>query len=172
MKGQRLFLSPGTRGLIAVALAAVALATAATPAAATDDRYDRARQLAFSGERDAARELLTELIAERPEHWDARILLGRLFAWDKRFDAAREQLLAVVRAKPHYTDAISALLDVEIWSKNWQRALEFADQGLAQRPTDQEFLYRQSVAHGQLPAHLADGDRQRRAACQLRQSVP
>lgn len=114
------------------------------------DRYKEARELAFSGQREAARAMLTELLVDKPRHWDARILLGRLFAWDKRYDEAREQLLVVVRAKPDYADARNALADVELWSGHPEQALDFLENGLTRRPTNQDLLYKKAVAQRKL----------------------
>lgn len=114
------------------------------------DRYKEARGLAFSGQREAARVILTELLVDKPNHWDARILLGRLFAWDKRYNEAREQLLVVVRAKPNYADARNALADVELWSDHPERALDFLEDGLSRKPTNEEFLYKKAVAQRKL----------------------
>jgi tetratricopeptide (TPR) repeat protein len=107
-----------TRRAARVVLVAV-LALAARSAAAeegTESAFERARRLAFSGERRQARELCLEILEERPDHWDARVLLGRLYAWDKEYGLAREELTRVLQAKPDYADARNALIDVELWS--------------------------------------------------------
>ncbi len=127
------------------------LALGLAPAAyAFQDRYEQARTLAFDGQRQEARVILIGLLEEKPEAWDARILLGRLYAWDKQYPEAREHLLVVLRAKPGYADARKALVDVEIWSDNYQRAVEILDEGLASRPTDDDFLYKKAVAQRKL----------------------
>lgn len=122
-------------------------------AEAMQDRFKEARALAFSGERDAAREMLVALLEQRPNHWDARILYGRLFAWDKRYEEAREQLMIVIRAKPDYADARNAIADVELWSDNPERALWFLEGGLSTKPTHQDFLYKKAVAQRKLGDH-------------------
>jgi len=119
-------------------------------ASAAQDRFDQARELAFAGDRDGAREILHELLEERPEHWDARILLGRTLAWDKRYDEAREELLVVVRAKPSYSDARNALVDVELWSEHPEAAMAFLDEGLARSPNNEDFLYKTAAAQRQM----------------------
>lgn len=119
-------------------------------AAFAADDFDRARELAFAGERDEARELLNELLEERPEHWDARILLGRIHAWDGRYEQAREHLRVVVRAKPDYADARVALADVELWSGRYEEALVVLEEGLHRQPVRQEFLLRTARVQGKL----------------------
>ncbi len=128
------------------------LATLSLPgvASAGQDRFNQARELAFAGDREGAREILRELIEARPNHWDGRILLGRTLAWDKRYDEAREELLVVVRAKPNYSDARSALADVEMWSDHPAAAIAFLDEGLASSPNNENFLYKKASAQRKL----------------------
>ncbi len=119
-------------------------------ASAGQDRFNQARELAFAGDREGAREILHEILAARPNDWDARILLGRTLAWDKRYDEAREELLVVVRAKPNYSDARNALADVELWSDHPEAAIAFLDDGLANSPNNEDFLYKKATAQRKL----------------------
>jgi len=119
-------------------------------ASAGQDRFNQARELAFAGDREGAREILHELLEAKPNHWDARILLGRTLAWDKRYEEAREELLVVVRAKPNYSDARNALADVELWSDHPEAALAFLDEGLARSPNNEDFLYKKAAAQRKL----------------------
>lgn len=144
-------LAAATRSIGRCVTVITILAVLSIPGTAfADDDFERARELAFAGEREQARTLLAEILAESPEHWDARILLGRVFAWDGRYEEAREQLLVVVRAKPGYADARVALTDVELWSDNPERALEVIEEGLRNEPTRQEFLLRKARAQDKL----------------------
>jgi YaiO family outer membrane protein len=128
----------------------VVVATFAPPAEATQDQYDQARELAFSGDREGARVVLRELLDAKPNHWDARILLGRTLAWDKQYDAAREELLIVVRAKPNYNDARNALADLELWSDHPAAALAVVDAGLSRDPNNEDFLFKKATAERKL----------------------
>ncbi len=101
----------------------------------------------MSGRRRA---ILIEVLEESPRNWDARILLGRLYAWDGRHDEARKELLVVVRAKPGYSDARNALIDVELWSDHPDRALGYVDEGLARDPNHEDFLYKKATAQRKL----------------------
>jgi YaiO family outer membrane protein len=116
----------------------------------SDEMFERARQLAFSGEREEARALCLEILERHPDHWDARILLGRLYAWDKRFDEARRELTRVVEARPDYADGRSALIDVELWSDHPEAALALAEEGLALEPEDSDFEFARARAYAKL----------------------
>lgn len=135
--------------LVACCTLLLALAVPAN-AGAAQDRFMQARELAFDGDREGARQVLRELLDENPDHWDARILLGRTLAWDKRYAEAREELLIVVRAKPNYSDARNALVDVELWSDHPEVAIGFLDDGLASSPNNEDFLYKKAAAQRQL----------------------
>jgi len=131
-------------------------------ASAGQDRFMQARELAFDGDREGAREMLRELLEAKPNHWDARILLGRTLAWDKRYEEARQELLIVVRAKPNYSDARNALVDVELWSDHPEAAIGFLDDGLAASPNNEDFLYKKATAErklGMLPDAMITLDR-------------
>jgi len=137
------------RRVVLLFLISGAVSSAAAVEESTGEAFERARQLAFSGERDQARELCLEILSGRPDHWDARVLLGRLYAWDKEYGRAREELTRVVEAKPGYADARSALIDVELWSGNPDAALKLADDGLAidRRDADFEFARARAFSH-------------------------
>jgi len=122
------------------------------------EMFERARQLAFSGEREEARTLCLEILERQPDHWDARILLGRLYAWDKRFDEARRELTGVVEAQPAYADARNALIDVELWSDHPEAALVLAEAGLALEPDDADFEFARARAYAQLKQYEASAE--------------
>ena len=148
-------------GLLAVLLlSAPSAALASTPAAvisplfvasaAPDDAFDEARRLAFAGEREAARALCREILAAKPSHHDARVLLGRVHAWDRQYDEAREQFLIVLRAKPDFADARVALVDTELWADNPGGALDALVDGLRRQPNSEKFLLRKARAERDL----------------------
>ncbi|MCP3981098.1 MAG: YaiO family outer membrane beta-barrel protein [bacterium] len=112
----------------------------------TDESFERARELAHSGERDAAREECRQLLDRSPDYTDARVLLGRLHAWDKNYVLARDVLAGVVRDRPDNRDARLALADVELWSGRSEAALEVAADGLRRTPDDPELLLRKARA--------------------------
>lgn len=108
--------------------------------------FQRARELAFSGQRQQARDAARLLLERDPDHHDARVLLGRVLAWDRRYDEAREQLHVVLEAKPDYTDARRALVDVETWSENYAEAVGQADAGLRHDAGDEDLLFKKARA--------------------------
>jgi YaiO family outer membrane protein len=119
-------------------------------AESSTEKFQRARQLAFDGQREEARDLCQEILEGNPDYWDVRILLGRLYAWDKRYDEARHELTRVVEAKPEYADPRNALIDVEIWSHHPDAALKLADEALAADPDNAELEFARARAFAQM----------------------
>ena len=112
----------------------------------TDEMFVLAREKAFAGQREEARNLCRTILARSPSYYDARILLGRTYAWDSRWEEARNELQRVLAERPDYADALSALLDVELWNNEFDRALELADRALSAHPSNEDFLMKKAKA--------------------------
>jgi len=106
----------------------------------TADRFQEARRLAFDGQREEAIALCREILKTNPDARDAKILLGRIQAWNKNYALARTLLEEVLEAHPSDSDARSALIDVELWSGRPAAALELAEEGLELRPGNLNLL--------------------------------
>jgi YaiO family outer membrane protein len=105
-----------------------------------DDLFALARQKAFDGRRDEARQLCAALLRRSPSYLDARVLMGRTYAWDQRWDEARGEFRRVLTDVPSHRDALAASLDVELWTEKFQPALRIADEALRVYPSGEEFL--------------------------------
>ncbi len=82
-----------------------------------ENEYLRIRDLAFKGEYKAAAEDARKLINSFPQYCDARILLGRILAWQKDYKQALAVIDTVLMREPGNADAISARKDILLWSK-------------------------------------------------------
>lgn len=87
----------------------------------SSEMFQFARKLALDGKRDEARAACKEILMEQPDYYDARILIGRSFAWDGNFEEARKELQLVLDQDFDNKDAILAMIDVEHWAKNLSR---------------------------------------------------
>ncbi len=132
--------------LVAMLFALLMSTASAQRAQTTDELFGQARALAFEGKRQEASDLCGTILDRNPDYVDARILLGRLYAWDKEYDKARRQLAKALSSKPDYTDARLALIDVELWSDHADIALQYADNGLTRLPDNVDLLYRRMRA--------------------------
>lgn len=110
-----------------------------------DELFNLAREKAFNKERELAREMLQTILTRNPGYDDARVLLGRTYAWDGQRDNARTEFKTVLE-KTKYLDAYRALADVEMWDDKYTDALKTANAGLEHFPTDEELLYKKANA--------------------------
>jgi YaiO family outer membrane protein len=123
------------------------LSTSVLPQAESiDGLYAQARDLAFNGKRQAAREICASILQRSPNYHDARLLLGRLYLWDWQYGYARTELTQVVTLKPAYADARDALIDVELWSDHPDEALRLCEEGLNLDPNNKTFYYKKAKA--------------------------
>ncbi len=119
----------------------------ATPANADpDELFAQARRLAFSGQREEARSICVSILERVPDYHDVRILLGRLYSWDRQFDRARQELKRVLDSSPGQVDARRALMDVELWSDHPEAALKAAEECPAGSRDDEELVYKKARA--------------------------
>lgn len=79
-------------------------------------KFNLARSLAFSGHRDEAIRLYTDMLATRPTNPDLLVARGRTYTWEHRWREAEADLIAVTTRSPAYGDAWSALGDLYLRS--------------------------------------------------------
>jgi YaiO family outer membrane protein len=111
-----------------------------------DELFQKARKLAFNGQRKEAIEICQTLLERNAEDFDTRILLGRLHAWNGEYELARKELQQVVAARPDYADGRDALIDVELWSDHSPVALRLCNEGLDREPNNETFHYKRARA--------------------------
>ena len=83
-----------------------------------EDEYTRIRALAFSGDYVTAELSAWNLVKQYPEYGDARVLLGRILAWQGNYDEAVSVIDTLLEKEPSNTDALDALHDIRRWSRN------------------------------------------------------
>lgn len=115
-----------------------------------DELFLRARDFAFSGQRDSARMLLRVALKKSPTYVDLRVLYARTFAWDGRRSEAREELKIALQQQPKYKDALQAAIDVEIWDEKFNDALTLCNTALRFYPNDEELLVKRITIYREL----------------------
>jgi YaiO family outer membrane protein len=83
-----------------------------------EEEYSRIRLLAFDGKYAEAEPAARHLVRDYPEYGDARVLLGRIIAWQGRYDEAAAVIDTLLTAEPGNSDALSALTDIRRWSRD------------------------------------------------------
>ena len=106
----------------------------------TDELFRIARSKAVAGDYDHARVIALRLLRDSPNNHDARALLGRTYAWQRRFAEARPILTELIRRAPDYVDGYVALIDVEIWSGHRDDALARVNDALGRFPGNKELI--------------------------------
>jgi YaiO family outer membrane protein len=112
----------------------------------SDELFRRAREQAFAGNYAAARALCAGILLKDTSYYDAAVLSGRTYAWEKKFDSARIHIEPVLKKNKKHYDALDALTDIGIWSGKYDLALETARKGLLYFSGDTSFLYRKALA--------------------------
>ncbi|MGC4022333.1 MAG: sulfatase-like hydrolase/transferase [Cyclobacteriaceae bacterium] len=111
-----------------------------------DDLFFKARQLAFDKAYKESSIVSRFLLNKSPNYHDARVLLGRVFAWQSKYDTARYFLNQVLTRNPKYADAYNALADIEYWNGQNENSLKYVMKGLENNPNDLELMARQARA--------------------------
>ncbi len=106
----------------------------------SSDEFKRARELAFADNREEARNICYEILKQNPKFYDARILIGRTFAWDKNFKSGREELRKVLDEDFDNSDAIFAMVDLEKWAGDLKKAIFYCEYGQSFFPNNEAFL--------------------------------
>src|SRR5688572_9419692 len=68
----------------------------------SDDIFLQAREKAFNGKREEARQMLRYALEKSPDYHDIRILLGRTYAWDAQREEARKEFRMVLSKSPEH----------------------------------------------------------------------
>lgn len=106
--------------------------------------YQHAHELGFSGDYKAARDALSVLITRNPRHFDAVVLMARLYAWEEEFGLSRIYIDRIMINEKCHHEALAVSIDLEIWEGNFEKALEQADNALACHPGDELFLLKKA----------------------------
>ncbi len=107
-------------------------------------QLQRARQFAYNEKTEKARALCYDLLSQNSDYHDARVLIGRTLAWDKKYDSSRVELTKVYQQMPSHYDCLNTLIDLERWSNNPSVSLQYARNGLKYYPNDEQFLYKKA----------------------------
>lgn len=117
-----------------------ALALAQKDSLNADKLYASAREMAQSHQLKEARERARMVLNLNNAYYDARILIGRTYAWEAQYDSALLELSKVIRVDSSNTDALAAITDVDYWWGHYNEALTECDRALSISPNDKDLL--------------------------------
>jgi YaiO family outer membrane protein len=147
--------------LTSILLLAILL-NAAASRAESDDPLARARELAASGDRTAALQLLEQRLVVAPDDVDARVLYGTILSWQGDDDGARRALQAALQSRPSMPDAVVALARVELLSGHPSRSERLSGEALQTAPDNADLIMVHAdalVALNRKPEALAEAVR-------------
>ena len=83
-----------------------------------ESEYQRIKTIAFDGDYATAAVAARKLVNMYPSYGDARILLGRILAWQKDYINAAAVIDTLLLKDPGNEDALSARRNILMWSKD------------------------------------------------------
>jgi tetratricopeptide (TPR) repeat protein len=104
-----------------------------------EDLFMIAREVAFKKQYKDALLLCDYVIKDSPNHFDARTLKGRIYAWNGEYQKAEEELTTILERGPRYQDAYNAMLDMYWWSDQQKKAQDLVKKAKVNIGEDVEF---------------------------------
>ncbi len=105
--------------------------------------YQEAKDLAYSGQRQKAREVCRKILSKDFDS-DVAVLMARTFAWDGKYDSARVVITAVLKLYPTHWDALDAISDVQYWDEKYAEAISYCDIALEKDAKDEHFMFKKA----------------------------
>mgnify|MGYP000058503238 CR=1 FL=1 len=115
-----------------------------------DNAYKKAKKLAHDEDWDRALLLCRYILKQIPRHADTEILIGRIYAWQKKYDTSIDILEKCVQKYPTYADGYAALLDVYFWADQNEKAIELKEMMVKNNIVDEEIKQKMTRARDQI----------------------
>ncbi len=112
----------------------------------TDQMFFQARELAFEGETQQARQLCREILEINSAYHDATVLMARTYGWDEEYEEGLELLTDLLAQEPRHIEALLAMSDLQRWAGNYQESLHYANLALELEPENTNLLMRKAKA--------------------------
>jgi len=103
-----------------------------------DVTFLNARDLAFEGNWDIARDSLEHLLEAYPQYTDAKILMAKTYSWNGDYDEARKRFNRITSIEKQQKEAWLAAIRNEMYAKNMNIALGLANKALIHLQNDIE----------------------------------
>ena len=105
-----------------------------------DDSFFNARELAFKGNHDVARDTLELILSRYPDYSDVRSLLARTYSWDGDFNEARKHFNRITSRERNNKEVWVAAVKNEIYAENYPIALGLSFKALQYLKEDPDLL--------------------------------
>lgn len=111
-----------------------------------DSLFKVARTKAFEGDRQGSVFLLDQIIAQKSDHFDARLMRARVYSWDKRFEEASQECQTLNKDFPEAASVYVLWSTIERWSEQPEMAKAVCLRGLNKFPGDRQIILELSRA--------------------------
>ena len=103
-----------------------------------DTSFMKAREIAFAGDRVAARDSLKLILSAYPDYADVRNLLAKTYSWDGNYDKARNEFNTIISKEKLNLEVWEAAIKNEIYAENYYIALGLSNKALLYFPDNLE----------------------------------
>ncbi|MBT8320576.1 MAG: YaiO family outer membrane beta-barrel protein [Eudoraea sp.] len=101
-----------------------------------DISFSTAREMAFSGNHQGARDTLKSILSRYPDYTDVRSLLAKTYSWDGAYDDARLQFNRITSKERQNKEVWIAAVKNEIYAENEHIALGLVNKALIHLPDE------------------------------------
>jgi lipoteichoic acid synthase len=122
------------------------------------EMFFKARDMAHNKQYEVAHLLCDYIISKNPNQFDARILKGRMYGWEKDKVNAERELTYVIERSPLYEDAYSAILDLYWWNDEYRKAVEISKVALKNVPNNKKFQQLVATDMGRFKKYVIEKD--------------
>jgi len=95
-----------------------------------DTSFLNARDLAFNGKREQARDTLRKILSKYPNYTDVKNLMGKTLTWDKLYNEARAIFNQILIKVKENEEVWVAAINNEFYSENYHTALGLCNKAL------------------------------------------
>lgn len=106
--------------------------------------FEIARDSAFHNNFEYARILLRHVVRVTPDFHDARILLGRTYAWSGDYSSALPIFEETLKRAPNYQEVYVAIADLFYWQELHHQSMKYIDEGLEVHPDSVPLIFRKA----------------------------
>lgn len=106
-----------------------------------DSLFFSAQQFQRAGDLNSAKRQVRYLLSRYPSYHDARVLYGRICAWEGNFQGALVQFDSVLSGRPDFEEATLAKAQVLSWMRRYRQAAELLQSLVEDSPTSALYLY-------------------------------
>lgn len=127
-----------------------------------DTSFLTARDMAFAGHRNSARDTLNHILTQYPEYSDVRNLLGKTLSWDGNYKEARKHFNRITSKERINKEAWVAAIKNEIYAEEYHLALGLSNKALKYITADPEILKLKAEATNLIHTEARSPDRNRK----------